>query len=389
MAEHELHERRNCLPIIYTRGTHYQIGYDIGSTFKSMIQNYVRISKSLHEQFIPLYDTLRGREIYESTLNRMRKNFPQYIEEMQGTADGAQVSFYKLFLMHLDDILSNATDQINPTDAAYGCSTICLNRNNQVYLGHTEDVSPSTMNHIYLVSADIVNDRPRGRWNVKQERFISLCYAGYLPGFAMSYNHHGMISTMNIIQPDKCVASKTPRSFLCRAVLAAENVQDVLRILSDEGCGAADGLSINTIFLNSKDGLIFHNIEVGPPQADTPDVSTVDVVPAKNGEHLYHCNTYLRLKIKEKHVNKSSQRRYQTLDAATTPNCKCDVIKLLGDQSDAEYAIFRDPKWKVEHNSSDNGVTVVTGLFDCIGRTWSIYTDNPLFNEPLLTLPIN
>lgn len=65
------------------------------------------------------------------------------------------------------------------------------------------------LNHIYFVSAHIITDTPQGRWKVTEERFTSLCYAGHLPGFTMSYNHHGFVYSVNIINAKTLIAAKT------------------------------------------------------------------------------------------------------------------------------------------------------------------------------------
>lgn len=87
------------------------------------------IFKPLNNDFIPLYKTPEGRKyrlnivkcssvkwwlcwlfttltvayyllnigkVYDETLETVTQSFPQYIKELQGTADGAQVDFYKV-----------------------------------------------------------------------------------------------------------------------------------------------------------------------------------------------------------------------------------------------------------------------------------------------------
>jgi Acyl-coenzyme A:6-aminopenicillanic acid acyl-transferase len=60
-------------------------------------------------------------------------------------------------------------------------------------LGHTEDTSRENLNSFYIVSAHIISDEPEGKYGTKEERFSSLCYAGHLPGYTMSYNYHGLM----------------------------------------------------------------------------------------------------------------------------------------------------------------------------------------------------
>lgn len=62
-----------------------------------MIQSFLDINGTLKEVYLPVYETPEGRKCYEATLATVKKNYPQYIEEIQGTADGAEVPFHKVF----------------------------------------------------------------------------------------------------------------------------------------------------------------------------------------------------------------------------------------------------------------------------------------------------
>lgn len=101
----------------------------------------------------------------------------------------------------MDDILPNVIDQMNAvgSDQPVGCSTICINEKNDEVIGHTEDALKETLNHFYFVSAHIIEDTPQGKYKVKEERFTSLCYAGHLPGYTMSNNHHGLVFSINTL----------------------------------------------------------------------------------------------------------------------------------------------------------------------------------------------
>ena len=108
------------LPVIYVRGTFYQVGYDVvrneqnefnlnftneliittrqGHTFKHQIEELVRDSKFLNDELLPAYNTEAGQKIYDDTLARMKTKFPHYVKELQGISDGSQVPFYKVQL---------------------------------------------------------------------------------------------------------------------------------------------------------------------------------------------------------------------------------------------------------------------------------------------------
>lgn len=164
-----------------------------------------------------------------------------------------------------------------------------------------------------------------------------------------------------------------------RALLAAENQDQAISILKDSGIGAADGCSINLTWLKRCDERKFHNIEMGPAINDESllDISTVGV-----GESSLHCNNYLRLKVPEcvdEYMN-ATKERFQTLKKFSEPRSLKGVIEMLGDQTN-EHWIFRD-------KAGPGNKTICVGIFDLKKRTWSLYKDNPKFNEPMVVLPM-
>lgn len=98
-----------------------------------MIKNFLMLSVPLNETYLPAYNTTKGREytlvnrtwptdwltevnewivriivstcflplsstgqIYIETLESVKKSFPQYLDELQGVAHGADVEFHKV-----------------------------------------------------------------------------------------------------------------------------------------------------------------------------------------------------------------------------------------------------------------------------------------------------
>lgn len=61
-----------------------------------MIRSYLDTHRWLNQIYLPLYGTEKGKKAYEETLAVVAENFPQYIEEIRGTAEGADVPFYKV-----------------------------------------------------------------------------------------------------------------------------------------------------------------------------------------------------------------------------------------------------------------------------------------------------
>ncbi|KAF5282237.1 hypothetical protein FQA39_LY17657 [Lamprigera yunnana] len=333
--------RRHSIPIIYTRGTHYEVGFDVGRTFASLIQSFVNSFSALNNEYIPAYETAKGRQAYESTLVCVETNFPQYVEELQGTADGSNVPFYKLFLLHLDRIISVAAG-IEVSCQPIGCSTICVNQENEEILGHSEDALSENLNHFYFVSAHITSKTPRGKWGTTEEKFTSLCYPGHLPGYTMNYNHHGLVFSINTLSAVNVLPQKTPRHFLTRALLSATKYDEGIQILKDSGCGAGDGCSINLTFLNEPNERVFYNIEMGPAIND--NISELNITAGHHGVNLIHANKYLRLCVPELsgEMKFSSDARMCTLHSYSTACKKEDVAQMLSDQTNQEFPVFRD-----------------------------------------------
>lgn len=373
--------RRQAIPILYTRGTHYDVGYDVGRTFAAVIKNFLQLSGPLNDTYLPLYNTDEGRKVYNETLESVKKSFPQYVRELEGTADGAQVEFHKLFLLHMDEILPVAVEGKNSINQPIGCSTVCVNEPDCEILAHTEDALSEVLNHYYFVSAHIVSDAPQGKYNVTEERFTSLCYAGHLPGYTMNYNHHGLVFSINTLSASKLYSGKTPRHFITRALLSAENFAQAQLILRDNGVGAADGCSVNMTFLKQEGDRLFHNAEMGPALKDQ---SQLNILTASPGENIVHANMYLRLPVPEVSglIVDSSVERMKTFKSFCAPKTLNDVIRMLGDQSAKEHTVFR------EKDAKDIVKTVCVGIFDCRKQTWSLYSDNPKFNAPLVVMPL-
>ncbi|KAK7083919.1 hypothetical protein SK128_014954 [Halocaridina rubra] len=373
--------RRNAMPIIYTSGTHYEVGYDVGRTFRGIIEDFLASFKELHECLLPAYESPEGRAAYDLTLASLQENYPQYIREIQGTADGAKVPFHHLMLLHMDQIIPMNSGQARSA-GTNGCSSICANHEGQVLLGHTEDALPETLNHAYLVSAHIHEEKAEGKITTKSEGFTALCYAGHLPGFCMGYNHHGLVFSINVISPQKVLAGKTPRHFLCRALLSAETMEYAQKILRDRGTGSADGFSVNMSFTRQEGDHLFHNAEIGPAQ-DTNE-SPMSILTICPGEHLLHTNKYLRLEIPEATglCMESSNHRHTRAQDCCPPETRAALLALLSDTHDTTYPFFR------EGGDPDFVKTITLGVFDLVEKTWTLWMRNPRTTDPLMTLPL-
>lgn len=119
------------------------------------------------------------------------------------------------------------------------------------------------------------------------------------------------------------------------------------------------------------------------PAESNSNQSQLNIFTASPGECLIHCNKYQRLKVDEVNglIIDSSIARLETFCKYTKPSTKDDVIQMLGDESHKVHTVFRT-------GDTNPVLTVAVGIFDCLTRTWSLYADNPKYNDPLVVLPL-
>ncbi|XP_072930962.1 beta-alanyl-dopamine/carcinine hydrolase isoform X3 [Epargyreus clarus] len=371
--------RRRSVPVVYLQGSHYEVGFDVGRNFGSLIKNFIATFDDLRD-FEKQYQTRKGREAYDMTLLNMKQKYPHYVKEMQGIADGANVSFHQLFLLHLDDIIETINDRSLARNDTGGCTSLAIKTQDNGILGHTEDALTPTLNHWYIMSAHIIptpEDREQG---AVEERFASLCYAGQFPGYTSGYNEHGLVFSINTLSPAVLKPGATPRTFITRALLASKNYADAERILIDEGLGAANGFSLNMIWSDIKGNRNIYNVEVSPNLS--ADRSAINV-HHYNKDVLMHCNRYLRLPVNESdgRMIDSSTERMKTIKSYPTPQTKEDIAKILSDTTNKRFPIF-------EQEPDSDVQTIAASMFDLNEMTWSLYINKPSESEPVAILPL-
>ncbi|CAK1588133.1 unnamed protein product [Parnassius mnemosyne] len=371
--------RRRAVPVIYVRGSHYEVGYDMGRTFASIIQNYLDTYEEL-KSFEKEYKTASGRTAYDTTLANMNQRYPYYVKEIQGIADGANVSFHQLFLLHMDDIIGTINENSISRNDTGGCSDIGFSTADNVVLGHTEDAPKETLNHFYIVSAHIIPTPEDKELGAVEERFASLSYAGQLPGYTMGFNENGLVFTINTLSPLILKPGNTPRTFITRALLAARDPAEADKILLDEGLGIGNGFSINMIWTDTKGERTLKNIEVAPDlQADKSSLH----VQKYDKEPLMHCNAYLRQQVKQVtgEIIDSSLTRMKAIKQHPAPQNRADIEDILSDTTYKDYPVFQ--------TMLDAHIqTIAAGIFDMKASTWSIYIDKPNASEPVAILPM-
>jgi len=336
----------SALPVIHVKGTHYQVGYQIGSAMRHYISEYVSTLPLLNSVLLPYSNTPAGQAAYIHTETLLRQLLPQYVEEVEGLAAGAKQDFKAVFLLNL-----NCPKGVSEK----GCSTVMIPREGKgPLLGHNEDGPPESRGRIFMVHVDIPPTV-----NTEGESFSALCYPGSLPGRCFGFTKSGFVWSMNSTSP-RMERSGIPIQFLSRT-LAGQGPTGLSKLLQVLGNGGS---------LNMADVKTALNFEVAPFRNDIEMMN--DTQP------LFHCNMYTHLAVKQKldiHYESSVARLARMGEGRM--ETEEDMKRCLGDRN-GDLPIFR-----TEDRERDVLVTVATGIFDLFEGRLDVYVSNPAHNGPI------
>src|SRR5258706_15923920 len=91
----------NHIPMIEARGTHKEVGKQIGAQGKAQIQNMLTYLRENVPTGFTWEQMLNHSQDY---LVLSRAVYPQYIEELAGIAEGAEVSFEDIFVSMCEEL---------------------------------------------------------------------------------------------------------------------------------------------------------------------------------------------------------------------------------------------------------------------------------------------
>lgn len=206
----------NPIPLIRVKGTHRDIGRQVGEAFTEQIRHHIQ---NAHTLINCSYDTLEltwtGAQIQASKyLPFAQERYPQYVDEMIGIAEGAGVSF--------DDVaVVNALEAVT-MDALHlsKCTSMAVSNrrtvDGHVYLAHNEDWLPEDEPDVYLINASPDDEPP----------FLAMSYGALLPN--IGFNAIGIAQSCDSVYPNDSRIG-IPRVIASRAVLGARTAGEAIR----------------------------------------------------------------------------------------------------------------------------------------------------------------
>lgn len=223
----------------------YEIGYKLGELFKEYLNKNINIHK----------ERLKNDNIKKAVLKiqeKLKKEYPQYLEEIYGRADGAQVDKLALLLMFCPEIYK----------AIGGCTTIISNlENERILFAHNEDGVNKTLDMLAIVKVNF-----KGQW------VIGYIFADKLLGSAFAYNSNGMVFSNNYIYGVNSNINNVSRYFMTRDLMFAKDIDDVIEKVNR--IEIASAFSLNVLDINNKKAI---NIEKEHNRTDITEIDKIYV----------------------------------------------------------------------------------------------------------------
>jgi hypothetical protein len=213
--------------------------------------------------FRDFYSTNEGKRLTEGYLETAKRSHPKIVSEIEGMADGAQVSFNDIFLLQLaSEIIFCHSDEIlkkppKLSQEGIGCTDVLVNRTNARIIGHNDDWVKDVVDRVFIVHVSITDDKE----NIV-EQFISYSYPGYLTGFCFGMNR-SLVLTLNSLSPKKANTDSVPVAILLRSLFACSTIEECVAAMENKPFGCAYGMCIDVASIH---GTEMCSLEIYPNQ---------------------------------------------------------------------------------------------------------------------------
>ena len=203
-------------PLVRVSGSHREIGRQIGEACREKIHHSVFSAKTLlNDAYNELELTWDGARIQSRKyIPFAQERFPQYVDELIGIAEGANVAFDDLAVVNAMEAVT--MDALHLTK----CTSMAVNEqrtaDGHVLVAHNEDWLPEDEQDVYIVHATPDDEPP----------FLAMTYGGLLPN--IGFNAYGIAQCCDLVYPNDSRIG-IPRLIVSRRVLATRTPADAIR----------------------------------------------------------------------------------------------------------------------------------------------------------------
>jgi len=205
-------------PLVRVSGSHREMGRQIGETCRKQVTHSIESAgQLLLESYAQLELTWEGARIQaHKYLPFAQAHYPQYVEEMTGIAEGANVSFSDVVVVNTMEALTDDALQLTH------CTSLAVNddctTNGHVLLAHNEDWVPEDENDVFIIHATPQNECP----------FLAMTYGCLLPN--VGFNAYGIAQLCDSVYPnDPHIGIQ--RIVAARAVLASQRLDKAIQYM--------------------------------------------------------------------------------------------------------------------------------------------------------------
>jgi isopenicillin-N N-acyltransferase like protein len=214
------------IPVIQVRGTHRQVGQQIGEQMRARLQQYQQAADGLRAG-LPLgvswEEMMSQGQIY---LAHSRAVYPQYVEELEGIAEGAGLPFEEMFVELCEELWERPAWSGQAGDGrpynggtARGCTDLVARgratADGSTLIAHTNDLS-------LAVEKDLVILRVRAG---EEPEFLGVSVSGL--GYSAGFNAAGICMSGNEVANND-IRPGVPRLLMVRAILAARRLGEAM-----------------------------------------------------------------------------------------------------------------------------------------------------------------
>lgn len=340
-------------PVLEVSGSHYEIGYAVGERFQYQISESFSAMQKVFSTVEPLISQDPER-FYTRYLDKVRDTFPQFIEELEGMADGSGLPFEKFFMATM------ITEYIyliglKSQEGAAGCSTVSFVRDGRLFLAHNEDGDYRMKNLVFIVKA-----HPTGK-----PSFISFGLPGLVLSVGPAMNDAGIFYTGNYVTGTEFREGGIPYAFIERSLMEATTMEEAIA----KATIAERAYCYHINIASKNDGRIV-SLEVSPSTHYREEV---------NG-FFVHTNHFIQPGMTEFTLsNPNSESRLQVLKELTGAyQNRLDEVTgdLLTEFLSSHEQWINSP---CSHGDAENHISATLGstLFNVTAGTWRISYNNP------------
>ncbi|MBW1784205.1 MAG: hypothetical protein JRL30_26125 [Deltaproteobacteria bacterium] len=339
--------------VLEVSGSHYEIGHAVGTTFKERIQKSFESQGAMMSMIEAFIDTDRER-FYTQYVEAVQALYPQYIEELQGMADGSGFDFEKFMITSmLPEYIFLMT--LPAIDQPRGCSTVSYSYEGKVYLTHNEDGAYSLHDLMFIVKG-----HPTGK-----PSFIGFCHPGAVMCIGPSMNDAGIFYSGNYVTGTEFQEGGIPSSFIERSLMEAQTLDEAIQKATISN--RAYCCHIN---LASRDASKVVSLEIAPSTYYLYEVDGLFV----------HTNHFFQPGMAAYSVpNENSESRLEVLVDLT--DAYADRLGDVYGDLLAQFLSSHDhyPNSPCSHGKDDPHISQTLGstLFDVNNGTWRISYNNP------------